>query len=280
MVKIVILYFSGTGNTHYIAHYLRSRVNINEDDVLLESIETFPPDKIVDFDLICFGFPVYACNAPSFVRDYIKQLPLVENKGVFLFCTKGLSAGNAIYKTFRKFKKKGYIFLGHASIKMPGTDGLALLSPDSKYVKKALEKDYDHIDKVDKFVKRINDCIRGLQSNEDIKFFKKRSPIDIPIAVVDLVLAIVYKLMARSFKKKFWSNENCTKCGTCEKICPAKNITVEEDGVKFSNNCFLCMRCIHQCPQEAVQFGKMTNEKFRWKGPKKGFKPLNLLKSE
>ena len=36
------------------------------------------------------------------------------------------------------------------------------------------------------------------------------------------------------------------------------------------------MRCIHQCPQEAVQIGRGTVGKFRWRGSGGDFKPLRL----
>jgi hypothetical protein len=38
----------------------------------------------------------------------------------------------------------------------------------------------------------------------------------------------------------------------------------------------LCLRCLHACPQEAIQIGKLTVDKFRWKGPKGDFKPLRM----
>ena len=44
----------------------------------------------------------------------------------------------------------------------------------------------------------------------------------------------------------------------------------------FNDTCFLCGRCINQCPQEAIQIGKKTIGKFRWKGPYKSFHPIKL----
>jgi hypothetical protein len=36
------------------------------------------------------------------------------------------------------------------------------------------------------------------------------------------------------------------------------------------------MRCIHGCPEQAIQIGKRTVGKFRWHGPKGQFKPPRL----
>jgi hypothetical protein len=36
------------------------------------------------------------------------------------------------------------------------------------------------------------------------------------------------------------------------------------------------MRCIHRCPEQAIQIGKNTVGKFRWQGPKGQFDPLQI----
>jgi hypothetical protein len=40
------------------------------------------------------------------------------------------------------------------------------------------------------------------------------------------------------------------------------------------------MRCIHNCPEEAIQIGRATIDKYRWHGPKGDFKPLSLRPAE
>ena len=47
--------------------------------------------------------------------------------------------------------------------------------------------------------------------------------------------------------------------------------------VEFSDKCYLCLRCVHQCPVEAIQIGKITREKFRYKGPEANYKPERVL---
>lgn len=44
----------------------------------------------------------------------------------------------------------------------------------------------------------------------------------------------------------------CDKCGNCAKVCPAKAITVTEEGVQTEiAPCFLCMACVSACPKDA-----------------------------
>lgn len=51
--------------------------------------------------------------------------------------------------------------------------------------------------------------------------------------------------------------ENCIKCMTCTKVCPAGAITITED--KFSinmNKCIFCGNCAFYCPVKAIKMGK------------------------
>ena len=47
-------------------------------------------------------------------------------------------------------------------------------------------------------------------------------------------------------------NDDCIHCGICAKVCPANNITVTEEGVRFSDHCEACYACLHNCPQHAI----------------------------
>ena len=60
------------------------------------------------------------------------------------------------------------------------------------------------------------------------------------------------------------------------RLCPVDNIAMGEDGPHFARRCMLCLRCLHACPQEAIQIGRLTVDKFRWKGPKASFRPLEM----
>ncbi len=51
--------------------------------------------------------------------------------------------------------------------------------------------------------------------------------------------------------RDFSVDENCVKCGTCSKVCPAGNITVT-DKVVYGGNCYNCPACVHACPQTAI----------------------------
>ncbi|MHA1674821.1 MAG: EFR1 family ferrodoxin, partial [Promethearchaeota archaeon] len=161
---------------------------------------------------------------------------------------------------------------------MPGTDGLAMMDENSSYIKKAINRDYDNVPKIEIFADKIANIINRLENGEKIINLEKRPPLKIIDSVLGWVFRGLYIVLVKYIKKRYWVDGNCNRCSLCVKICPVQNITLNEDGIHFANNCTVCLRCIHQCPQEAIQLGGFTQGKFRWHGPKGEFNPLKILK--
>ena len=278
-MKLLILYFSGTGNTDYIARYIEKKLHINSQimDISLLTIENCSPEELKEYDIICFGFPVFELNSPEIVKTFLADLSPIQNKGVFIFCTMGLWGGNAIRKIYKPFQNKGYYFLGSQSVVMPGTDGLAMLDKKSKYVKKALEKDYNYFPKLDKFTTKILDIANRLSSGENIEELSIKPPFKIAATIIGAPFHFLYLIMVNFMKKKFYATEDCTICELCVKNCPVQNISIIDKEIVFGDQCVMCLRCIHQCPVEAIQIGKLTLGKFRWHGPLGDFKPKKFV---
>ncbi|GAB4309309.1 MAG: EFR1 family ferrodoxin [Promethearchaeota archaeon] len=283
VVRVLVTYFSGTGNTEYAARYLVGRVlsTAGERGVGLEverrPVETLDPHELARADLPVVGFPVFELRAPLVVREFLEAAPAAPSgaAGAFLFCTKGFAAGNALRRTFKPLKERGYSYLGGASVKMPGSDGLALSKPGSRFVKRALERDYDEIPELDSLAEEVVDAAGALAAGAGLDELAKRPPFSVLDLLFGWTFHLLYKVLERSLRGKFHAEEDaCTRCRTCERVCPVGAVSVDEDGVHFGQSCVLCLRCLHQCPAEAVQVGKWTKGKFRWKGPKGDFKPL------
>ena len=279
-MKLLILYFSGTGNTDYIARYIEKKLQIHSQimEISLLTIENCSPDELKEYDIICFGFPVFELNSPVIVKTFLANLLPIENKGVFIYCTMGLWDGNAIRKIYKPFQKKGYHFLGSRSIVMPGTDGLVTLNEESRYVKKALEKDYKILPKVDKFTSRIINIATKLSSGEKLEDLSIKPPFKLFSTIIGPPFHLLYLIMVNFMKKRFYATKDCTLCEICVKNCPVQNISIIDKEIVFGDQCIMCLRCIHQCPAEAIQIGKMTLGKFRWHGPLGDFNPRNLIK--
>lgn len=269
-MKTLILYFSGTGNTYYCARYLRERLTSAHLEAELHSLESFPREKVARYDLLVVGFPVYAGDVPGIVRDYLRGLPPARAGSAYLFFTKGLCSGNAGHHAAGLLKTAGFRIAGYADVTMPGSDGLAFLKKDSVTAKKLCSRDFSRMEQLDNLAEKIaHDAHNG-------SFPSSVPRGKISGALMDLLFKPCYPLILHWLRRKFRTDEHCIRCGLCEKLCPVHNIHVTKQAVCFGDRCILCMRCVHQCPQAAIQIGRGTVGKMRWKGPGGCFKPSIL----
>lgn len=274
-MKVLILYFSGTGNTDYAAKYLQNKLvnfSINTD---IGSIENILPENTVEYDLLIVGFPIYAGAAPEFFHQYLKLLPSVNKKGLFVFSTRAVFTGQAVNNVFEMLGSKGYIPLGYKNIGMPGSDALPFMSKSSKYVQRALTKDYSNLHEVNEFAQKIACVIGEIKQGKNIEILRIKAPKVIPLLnrMFQSLWDLGYKFAEKKITPNFWVDNKCVKCGLCVKQCPSKNISLIDNSIIFGTHCYMCMRCVNQCPKEAIQIGKRTVNKFRWKGPTGDFKP-------
>jgi ferredoxin len=86
----------------------------------------------------------------------------------------------------------------------------------------------------------------------------------------NIILSAIYRLtlpQVRKMDKSFWSDEKCTGCQICEKICPADNIVISDKKPVWQHHCEQCFACLQWCPEESIQYGKNTSRKRRYHHP-------------
>ncbi len=275
-LRLTLLVFSATGNTRYVAGYLERAFAGLPVTIDIVSVERVAPEDVDGFDVLGFGFPVFEGDSPRFVREYIARLAPGEGRGVFAFATKGAVAGNAVRKNLMRLEEREYVSLGGMSVAMPGTDGLAFVGKDGWMARSARNKDFDHLKKVDTFAGSTATQLSALLDGvapADRRVLPSLSVIGV---LVDPLWALAYGLFGGYMKSRFRADERCNHCKLCGKLCPADNITADDEQTTFGDGCVLCMRCIHSCPTEAIQIGKATVDKFRYRGPRGKFKPMKM----
>ena len=101
----MILYFSATGNTEFIAKELAKRL---EDECvnLLERIKTqdFSPLHSQKPFIVCA--PVYVYEIPRFMTKFLKKLPFSGSKDVYFILTSGGYCGPSGKLLKRIFRAK------------------------------------------------------------------------------------------------------------------------------------------------------------------------------
>lgn len=278
-MKLLILYFSGTGNTKFIGNRIGKKLSELDHDVTTVSVENFDPKEVEHYDFLVFGYPIYGLDMPNFLKDYVNQLTVPKTQGVSIYCTMGYDGGNSLRTTGDMLTDRGFIVVHTEEFKMPGSDGLAIVQKDSKTAQKVNNTDYKKSEvinaKITDFAGRIDDLSAGTIEETDASLPKKK----FIYRVLTPITRWLFTLFESIFIGKFRADEKCIDCGLCEEICPADNIVVNSGKVEFNDNCYDCLRCLHQCPVEAIQITKFTEGKFRYKGPDENYKPAPLVKN-
>ncbi|WP_428897058.1 4Fe-4S dicluster domain-containing protein [Parelusimicrobium proximum] len=232
MANTVIYTFSGTGNSLYAARKLASILDA-EVKYIVSAVER--KEFSVEAEKVVFVFPVYNWGPPLIVETFLKNAEFKNTKHISAVYTYASSAGSTAGIVSNLIKERGAHLNYVKPVKMP-SNYIPFLS-----VKAPAKVGY-----------RLSAANITLEKTaENIKNNKENGPFrtkKLSKKVFDMTHAKMGKM-----DKKFYLTEGCIKCGTCVKVCPASDITLEENGPVWHNKCMQCMACINYCPVKVIQ---------------------------
>ena len=243
----MILYFSATGNTEFVAKELAKRLN-DECVNLLERFKTNDHSTLYSEKPFIICAPVYVCEMPRFMSKYLKEQIFSGSKDVYFIFTSGGYCGISGVLAKSIFKKKKMTYHGHAELRMPrnyiANDAYPLLSRPE--VEERILESY----------KRLDGIAADIQAGKRLTarhVFLFETLITVPFNPVWCKL----KLTA----KDFYTTDDCTGCGKCFKVCPLNNIAIKHKKPVWGDQCTHCMACIANCPKRAIEYGNITQGK-------------------
>ena len=253
MKKLSVFYFSGTGNTRYVAFYLSRKLS-EEFDVSTADICEPINDDMLKADLILLAFPIYGSSPPIPMRNFAvgigdgwkgKTVAIAETQ-YFFSCDGAASLGRTLVKLGADVK-----YAEHFN--MPNNLG------DGAVFKVRNGSDNDEIlaraeKKMDAFAAKI---IGGIEFRRGFNVVSH---------------AAGYYLQRKWWRKGESEKRNllkidenlCIGCGKCVKKSPVGNISLAEGKAKGLGKCVFCYRCVNLCPKSAITlFGKRTLTAYR-----------------
>ena len=247
----MVLYFSGTGNSEYVAKKLAKMLS---DDVknlfsVLRNHDCSPFSSDSPFVIVC---PTYAWRIPRILENRLKKTELRENRNIYFVMTCGGNIGNAESYCKKLCREKGMNFMGCFPIIMP-ENYIALFDTPTPKEAKGI---------IDSAEPSIIDAAKYIAENKPFPAQK--------ITVIDRISSGIvndtfYPIFVHS--KKFFAKDNCVSCGKCADVCPLENIKLKDGKPVWGKNCTHCMACICRCPKEAIEYGKHSKNLPRYVFP-------------
>lgn len=242
----MVLYFSGTGNSRYVAKKI-AEISGDETISINQRLKTRDYSPVKSDKALVFVGPVYGGRLPRVMTDYIQKTKFISTGKAYFVVTCAATPWQTEKYVRKLCAEKGFALLGFNSIVMPqgyvaggGTQPKAV---NDKILKEAEPK-----------IINTAKLIRNRQLLPKEKLGK---------ALMSRVLnPIMYSMMISA--KGFSATDKCTGCGKCEVRCPLNNIRLKNGRPVWGKECTHCMACIAGCPAQAIEYGKKTQGKPRY----------------
>lgn len=167
-----------------------------------------------DFDTAVLVFPVHCQNIPDHVKNLLK---LLRTKHLAVIATYGkMCCGNVLYEIQKRYR--------HNII------AAAYVPTKHSYL---TENSFTDFEALTPIISKIHDP----------------APITIPKSYKNPFANISIGLRSR-LGVKIIRDEHCDNCGTCNAVCNNNAIV----NGKTNRKCIRCLKCVTQCPQNALHF--------------------------
>jgi ferredoxin len=256
----MIFYFSGTGNSLWVAKQLAEVYN---EKLVSISDELRLPNNNFSYSVsanetVFFVFPVHSWGTDCLTFRFLEKIRLVnyQKQAVFMICTCGGNCGYTAKIVKRLLGKKSIALTNHYSIQMPN-NYMLLKGFDADSPEAARQKLADAPQKLQQII-------------DDIPAGKRKDLYARGKMFSFLKSYVIYPLFRKYGVKYnfFYAKNSCISCGLCMDICPTKTIFLQDETPKWNKDtCVQCTACINRCPERAIEYGKISQTKGRYYHP-------------
>lgn len=257
-MNILILYFSGTGNTKAVAQELQSALIRREHTVELHAMEDHDYPSSFPYDYLIIGFPKYYEYPVLYGLDYLNQNLIKGNSKIptMAYCTQSGDSKTDFSGLEKILKRKNHILTTAKSF--PYANNLMIFSMFQPTPTDQIESNVATIKA--EIEPLLDSFLSGKERKENVTWWQ----------------SFLYRLTAVLFTRampivgmKFSASDECINCKLCAMKCPRKNIKMVHDRPEFGKHCIFCMRCINSCPKNAILYNKKKFVQYLEKGERR-----------
>lgn len=258
---MLTLYFSGTGNTEYIAGLFSREMGVK--CLSIEAAVNFTAE-IKAHDTIAFCYPIYGSRVPRVMRKFVaKYMSDLIGKKLIIFVTQLMFSGDGARVFSDMFWEDSVEVVYAEHFNMPNNvcNAPMLKHASSRRIQKYMKKAETKIVCVCKNIRkgivkkrgfsRFSQWLGNIQGKRWQGDSKNPSP---------------QQSIEERAKSGIIIHSQCNACGVCVKICPMKNLASHEGRIQQRNDCTVCYRCVNMCPQKAITVLFHRRPKWQYKG--------------
>ena len=252
MKNIRIDYYTGTGCSELVARLLAEKLKADNRNVEVNRIYRTNINGIENLETYYYIliFPVHSFNAPQLIYEWVEHLAGNDCKTALISVSGGgdiVSNSACRNKTVKLLKKSNFNVIFEEMVRMP-----------NNWMKAPKEKKYTRIlsalpGKIDEIAQAVISEKRGKKA----------------IYWIDYLISALgegEKKITNEFGSKIKVLDTCNGCGLCSENCCSSNIQIERKvntKPTFGNKCDMCLGCIYNCPQKALQptYGAFQTDK-------------------
>ena len=247
MKNIRIDYYTGTGGSKLIAELLVDKLRSKDLNIEVE-VNRIYRDNIkeveeLEADYYVLIFPVHSFNAPKPIYEWVEHLSGNSCKTAVISVSGGgnvLSNSACRFPTVKRLKKRNFNVVYEDMVRMPNN---WMKAPKKEKYRRILSNLPDKIDEI----------------SYTIISEKRRKKIVYWIDYLISALGEAEKRGTSNFGEGIKVLDSCNGCGLCAKNCCSSNIQMESQPQsehakpKFGKRCDMCLGCVYNCPQKALQ---------------------------
>lgn len=228
----MVLYFTGTGNSLYVAKQL-DEVRVSIPQAIHNRNTEFVADTI---GIVC---PIYGHEMPELVKSFLKNAKFHTNY-FYLVLTYGMLHGGAAELAEQYLEECG-LKADYINTIIMVDNYLMAFDMKEQLALEPKKKIDEHIAKIKADIEarchwRQKATLRDKMIHQGYLKMRKAHPIECEGGIFNV-------------------QSDCIGCGICTRVCPTGRILLVNQHAEYHDmsKCQMCLACVHHCPQNAIR---------------------------
>ena len=259
----MVFYFSGTGNTKWVAQQIAGAIGeelLYIPDLIREDRYHFTLGKD---ERIGFCFPTHGWQPPRIVRDFISRIT-VGQRSEDTFCWALTTCGDNMGEAMTILNKE---LAANKQLQTAGGRRLeaetlfSVIMPESYVCLPFMytdtpEREREKIDQARLDLAAFVKVVANRQTGHS------RLKLGLTPWTFSHVIGAYFNRCMITDKKFTVDSDVCIHCGRCAAECPVADIEFDNTP-RWKNNgtCTCCLSCYHHCPVHAINYGTITRKR-------------------